>query len=245
MPTSYINIKEFSTNLFSPQKIKPFFPGEVERRSNISYRDIDNSYLRRSHPLIVVNSHLPWHEIHPGTDFIYFLYSNRDLKESLPCNILSNLITNPGSFGQLLKQIDFSQQDDKWFFQLRNCEFSAVKASRAIVPYEARPKFISQHLPSFRSSWILVSKNYEMKTTKSLNLNDLIVVIQLNGNITGHLQPNKICSATCNELDYHLNEGETMIFSSKMWNFSYRAQSKENKNKLIITFIQEIHLYSK
>lgn len=213
---------------------------DIEMRTNMSYVDIEKQYLRRNHPLIIGNSHLPWHEMHSGFDFIEFLYSDRNLKESRPCNIITNSLISPRTLGQLLKQIDLIADNEKWFFQLRNCEFDAIKASRAIIPIEARPQFLSQHLPPFRSSWILASQNYEMKANRPLNLRHLVVVLQLSGTITGHLQPNEVCLSNCIDLEYQLNEGESMIFSSDMWSFSYRALNEENYDRIISTLIQEI-----
>lgn len=213
---------------------------KIDRRENISFVELERGFLRRSIPLIVTNSHLPWRQMIPGMDFIEFLNSLPDLKASKPCNVLSNLLSNPRSAEQLLKQLEYLQQDEKWFFHFRNCDFDAIKASRAIIPFEARPQYLSQHLPPFRSSWILASRNYDMKAAKRLNLRRLAVVVQLSGELTGTLGPHEVCAESCNELRYHLAEGEALIFSSEMWSFSYRSHNEAEENYLIATLIQEI-----
>lgn len=206
-------------------------------------------YISRDIPVIITDSHGEWpNNMDVNMDFIEYLQTLPDLLHSKPCNIGTNLMQihdkNP-KLNHLLKQmqkisVKSPASQKEWFLHFRNCEFAAVKASRAIFPLKNRPYFLSTHLPPFHSSWLLLSKNYEIPAEKRLLVKDLVFVFQLSGRITGRLTVQKPCIDLCSDLKYQLNEGETLIFNAQMWNFYFH--NILSQTKLTITFIQEIQL---
>lgn len=163
--------------------------------------------------------------------------------DSIPCNAVSNLfqthIQSPKLRG-LFRQIDLNVTPE-WFIHFRSCDFDAVKATRLIFPYKHRPKFISPHLPPYRSSWILLSQNYGMPSTKRLILKDTVFVLQLSGRIVGELKIRSDCRGICLDQEFELNAGEALVLNARMWDFYYRSMSDSDTN-LSVTFIEEIEV---
>lgn len=214
-------------------KLSPFV-AQIERVPSISFEKLQSKFLRRHRPVIVSNSHREWSTMHESIDFMDFLASNNDLKSSRPCNFKSNFLRKAKSVSQIFQRID--ELDDDWFTHFCNCDFDAVKASRSIIPIEYRPQYLSNHLPPFQSSWILMSQNYTMKKSKRIDARNLVVALQLAGEISGYLQVEEYCQSDCNDHDFTLKPGEAIVFSAELWNFFYRTNSNEN----IFTFILEI-----
>lgn len=78
-----------------------------------------------------------------------------------------------------------------------------------------------------------------MTTEKRLPVKDLVIVLQLNGQMSGRLTVQMDCKDLCSDQLFELNAGEALVFNAQMWNFYYRnIYSHAN---LTITFIQEIH----
>lgn len=173
-------------------------------------------------------------------DFIEYLNDLPQLRDSIPCNVATNLLqirNKSPNLRQLLRQT--ALLNSPWFLHFRNCEFGAVKASRGVFPLSNRPYFLSSHFPPFHSSWFLLSKQFEMASEKQLPVNDLVLVFQLSGHLSGTLTPQN-CNEICAHLKFELNEGETLLFNAQMWNFYYRNTINSQTN-LTIIFIEEIH----
>lgn len=223
------------------------FPVEIDRIFNATYGNLNTIYLSREIPVIIGDSHGAWpNSMDVDVDFIEFLQTLPDLLHSTPCNIGSNLLKirdKRPKLKQFLNQIRKieSNADEEWFLHFRNCEFAAIKASRAIFPVKNRPYFLSTHLPPFHSSWILLSNHYDVPAEKRLLVKDLVLVYQLSGQITGRLTVQKpSCTDLCSDQKFQLNEGDTLIFNAQMWNFYYLYI--QSQTKLTVTFIQEIQM---
>lgn len=192
--------------------------------------------------MIINDSHDIWpNQPDVPDDFIEFLLSSPSLKYSTPCNVGTNLLQirdDTPKLQYLLRQTR-KMESKGWFLYFRNCEFEAVKASRATFSLKNRPYFISAHLPPFHTSWILLSKQFEMSVEKRVPVKDLVIVLQLNGQILGRLAAQSNCKEFCSDQEYELNAGEALVFNSKMWKFYYRNINLQSN--LTITFIQEIH----
>lgn len=231
-------------NFFSESKSLFFsrFPESIDRISDATFGLLQDVYLSREHPVIISDSHDVWpNQPTVPDDFIAFLLSSPGLKYSTPCNVGTNLVQirdDTPKLQYLLRQSG-KMESKGWFLHFRNCDFEAVKASRATFPLINRPYFISAHLPPFHTSWILLSKQYEMPVEKRLPVKDLVIVLQLNGQILGRLTAQRHCAGLCSDQEFELNAGEALVFNAKMWNFYYRNINLQSN--LTITFIQEIH----
>lgn len=214
----------------------------IDRISNTSFGNLHDIYLVRDHPVIVSDSH---NADDVPEDFVEFLQSFPQLKYSMPCNIATNLLQirnrqpNLKNIFQQTKRIGTKE----WFLHFRNCEFEAVKASRGVFPHKYRPYFLSNHLPPFYSSWVLISKQYKIMDEMRLLLKDLVFVFQLKGKLTGRLFVQEQCKFFCDNQDFQLNAGETLIFNAEMWDFYYHNNNSQlHAESLAVTFIQEIRV---
>lgn len=210
----------------------------IDEISNTSFGNLHAAYLVRDHPVIINDSH---DEDNIPKDFVEFLQTLPRLKFTIPCNAVTNLLqirTEQPNLNRLLEQAKRIETKD-WFLHFRNCEFDAVKASRAIFPYKHRPYYMSNHLPPFHSSWILLSNQYNILNEKRLPVKDLVFVFQLNGKLIGRLVVRKECTSLCTNLDFQLNAGQALIFNAEMWDLTYQDITSNSKS-LAVTFIQEI-----
>ncbi|XP_055299919.1 uncharacterized protein LOC129567275 [Sitodiplosis mosellana] len=214
----------------------------IDRVSDATFGLLQDVYLSRDHPVIINDSHGIWpNQPDVLEDFIEFLLSSPNLKYSTPCNIGTNLVQirdDSPKLQYLLRQTG-KVESKGWFLHFRNCDFEAVKASRATFSLKNRPYFISSHLPPFHTSWIILSKHYGMPIEKRLPVKDLVIVLQLNGQISGRLTTLRHCKDFCLDHNFELNAGEALVFNAQMWNFYYR--NIDLQANLTITFIQEIH----
>lgn len=233
------------------------FSDRIDRISNTSYAHLHHMYLSRDHPVIITDTQNVWHQpvagkeskdqegsqnenVDQNGDFIEFLLSKPKLSQSIPCNIATNLLqlrNGRPKLRSLLRQIP-RLAETGWFLHFRNCEFEAVKASRVIFPHQNRPYFIPSHLPPFHSSWLILSKNYQMPFEKQLPLTDLVVVHQLSGEISGRLIMPRGCGDICSNLEFKLSAGEALMFNAQMWQLYYSSTNLHSN--LTITFIREI-----
>lgn len=225
----------------------------IDRQSNISFGRLQSNYIWRNHPVIISESHPNWLDIHDGIDFIAFIKTLPDLMTSEPCNVASNLLAKSEKLQKIIRQTERLESQEKWFFHFRNCQFKSVKASRVIIPYNRRPSYLPSHLPPFRSSWILVSHQYEIAsksgtafefeigTMKQLNVRDLVMVMQLQGEIYGRLAVNTVCTDHCIDHTFRLTAGQSIVFVAHFWSFYYQpiAVTDDVEHHLAITFIIE------
>lgn len=180
---------------------------------------------------------------HVPEDFIAFLKALPHLRTSIPCNTVTNLLQIRNEQLNLNRLLDQTKKvgTKEWFLHFRNCEFDAVKGSRAIFPQKYNPYFMSNHLPPFHSSWILISNQSQLLNEKRLPVKDLVFVFQLKGELAGRLIVQKKCTFSCANQHFRLNAGEALIFNAEMWDFFYHNTSSEsNSESLAVTFIQEI-----
>lgn len=214
----------------------------IDRISNTSFGNLYSIYLIRDHPVIVTDSHKV--DFIPA-NFVEYLQTLPQLRHSIPCNIVTNLLQIRNEYPNLkhlfeqIKTIGMKE----WFLHFRNCEFQAVKESRGIFPHKYRPYYMSNHLPPFHSSWILISNQHNLFNEIHLPVKDFVFVFQLRGKLIGRLLVQKKCEFLCASHDFQLNAGEALIFNAEMWDFYYNKNISEPHSKsLEITFIQEIRV---
>lgn len=173
--------------------------------------------MERSYPVIITDSHNP---ISP-TDFYHLIFNKSfDFLKSVPCDVSSNLMLN--KFFDidiaLRKAWNLHHTSDKWFLQLRNCQFKAVKSARNFIK---RPYYYPVHLEPYYSSWILMSHNYSHKQQQEIYVQGLIIVQQLWGSMDLSLNAKEPCT-NCPIVNVHLKEGESLIFSTDLWMLNYK-----------------------
>lgn len=170
------------------------------------------------------------------SDLYHFIFNKSiDFLKSKPCDVSTNLIFNKFFDIEiaLRKAWILNHTSDKWFLQLRNCRFKAVKSSRNFIK---RPYYYPVHLEPYYSSWLIISHNYSHKNQQEIFLQGLIIVQQLWGSLYLTLNAKEPCS-NCPVINMHLKEGESLIFSTDLWILSYKFVNEHSVN---IATIMEI-----
>ncbi|XP_023292011.2 uncharacterized protein LOC111675475 [Lucilia cuprina] len=204
--------------------------------ANTSFAFLESSYLERSYPVIVTDSHQPM----SPTDIYHLIFNKSfDFLRSTPCDVATNLMLNKFFDIEiaLKKAWNLNHSTDKWFLQLRNCQFKAVKSARNFIK---RPYYYPVHLEPYYSSWILMSHNYRNNQQQQIYLQGLIIVQQLWGDLDLSLQAKEPC-LKCPVINVHLREGESLIFSTDLWIFSYSFVNDPSES---IATIMEIVWYN-
>lgn len=210
----------------------------VAQIANTTFTHLEDNFLLRTHPVIIDDSHQSWAELNRGS-FLEYTSLLTQLMESTPCNVLTNLMSRP--FLSINPLLELAMTTNNWFLHFRNCEFSAVKDSRAIID---RPYYLSPHLNTFYASWILVSSNYTMSEMKMLDLRGVILVLQLNGHTKMLLEPKQMCAGVCKSFEIMLAAGKALLFPSDFWNFSYKPMESTNPDEILsVTFVEEIEWF--
>lgn len=189
-------------------------------------------YLFRGLPVIIPDSVNPWNPL----DFIENLLRSEKLLESQPCELQSNLLL--GKYSNLEESLQLSMKEsevnESVFLHFQNCELDAVKGTRFIIAQ--RPTFFPSHMEPAESSWILISKNYK-SNDKRLYLNGLILVMQLTGKLDFILVPRRDCLESCDEHAITLDSGESLVFTTDLWNLVYYPSDGE----MSVTVITETY----
>lgn len=125
---------------------------------------------------------------------------------------------------------------DGWFIHFRNCDFSSVKASRAL---EEQPSFLTSQPKPFSSSWIIISNSYNVTKPKKLLVKHLVVAKQIVGSIDVFIVPKSDCKENCKELFVQLDAGYTIVFSAEYWDFLYLPSGQGEA----VTLLREYELH--
>lgn len=208
-----------------------FFADSIQRTWNTDYTFINEEFLERGLPVILINSHPPW----PEDNFTQHLLTLEPLMESSPCEMSSNLIVRRlANLHELIERVQ-KVDEQSWFIHFRNCDFPAVKASRLIA---SRPGFFSPHLEPAYSSWVLMSRNYDYPAPKDLTLEGIVLVRQLLGRGVFRLSSRGKCLEECGKYTVNVKSGEALLFTTDLWDFSYYTSESSIKS---VTFITETH----
>lgn len=207
---------------------------EIHHDWDISYSDLKSTYLNRGHPVVL--------EEHPLTsrhsslyDYMESVKNLTHLINSNPCNLQTSLVTG-SHFTSLNALFELTTKTfDGWFLHFRNCDFDAVKASRAL---EEQPYFLASHLKPFSSSWILMSNSYKVIKPKKLLVKHLVVVKQIIGSIDVLIAPKTSCKDSCKDFLLQLAAGYTIVFSGELWDFFYIPSGLGDA----VTFLREYEL---
>uniref|UniRef100_A0A336K1B6 CSON006020 protein n=1 Tax=Culicoides sonorensis TaxID=179676 RepID=A0A336K1B6_CULSO len=208
---------------------------KITRISNTTYSYLHDKFLLRGHPTIISDSHETWNE---SENFASYLLSLPGLTYSDPCELQTNLMLFKSSNLKTLLQLtadNIESDSDHWFIHFRNCDFEAVKASRAFIP---KLYFYSPHLEPPYTSWLLMSQNYIHDRPKELSLLNMVIIEQLLGTLQITLEAKDLCLDVCGSHFIQINAGESLVFMSKLWKFKYVPSD----NSLSVTVVTETHL---
>lgn len=114
--------------------------------------------------------------------------------------------------------------------------FFQLKSSRLMMP---KPYFYPTNLQAPYTTWVLLSQKYK-NYKNDLKLFGLIIVTQMKGSIRVTLKVNESCQTFCQNVNINLFAGESLVFFSSLWTFSYEYKEDENYS---VTFITETDLY--
>lgn len=212
-----------------------YLPEHVARISaDTSSIMIERKYLKRHRPIII--EPIIYHTTSiDSKNFIDRFMLILDTLDAGYCNIQSNYFAkNTANLHELMASINNTDETDGFFIHFRNCNFNSVKASRI---FWKKPNYLLLHLSPFYSSWILISKNYQFKRAKYLDVQGMILVNQISGKLEISLQPRKPCDVDCVDMQIQLTANEVLMFIADLWEFSYNPI--DNDVEKSITFITE------
>ncbi|KAI5642565.1 hypothetical protein NE865_05332 [Phthorimaea operculella] len=205
----------------------------VVRVTDTSYHEVFNHHLLRGAPVIVTDANHEWAGAAPGSGQrsalnLTNLINNDDrLRVSVPCRILTNIRIGrqPMDLEEIVTRIT-DTNIPSWFVHFQNCDIRAVKSFRILAP---RPYFLSPHIPPSHFNWLLLSKNYDTVRYKYLELDvGLIIMSQLRGKTSIMLKPRAPCEMDCSNINFELNEGETLVLGNSLWEFEYLPGKGDN-----------------
>lgn len=171
-----------------------------------------------------------------------FVESIEPLILSRPCNVQTNLIfgihsskKSKNTMADLYDMLLNVHKNDSWFLHFRNCEHKTIKITRLLF---GKPYFYPAHLEMPYTTWIIMSNNYRKISPRDLNLDGLIVVMQLKGSIRVTLRAKAKCDQICSELVAVIHEGESLVYSTKLWMTEYMPT---NTTDTSISFVTETY----
>lgn len=97
-----------------------------------------------------------------------------------------------------------------------------------------KPYFYPRILQAPVSSWLLLSQNYE-NYQNELKLHGLIIVTQMQSSIRIVLKAKEVCRQLCDDLSLDLFAGESLVFPSSLWTFSYEFNAGKDFSATFIT----------
>jgi hypothetical protein len=100
------------------------------------------------------------------------------------------------------------------------------------------PAYYPRHLESPYSTWLVMSNNYDSKNYIDLQTYGMVIVRQVKDNLSINLRAKDPCYKYCGEHYYVLKEGESLVFLTDLWIFSYKPSKINNDS---ITFISETY----
>lgn len=217
----------------SAVSIKIPFTGNIGRVSETNYNEVFNHHLLRGAPVIVTDAYHDLSVSRTDVNLTSLISGDDRLRYSVPCRILTNIRIGrqPMDLEEIVSRIT-NTNIPNWFVHFQNCDIRAVKSFRVLAP---RPYFLSPHIPPSHFNWLLVSNNYDTHRYKYLELDvGLIIMSQLRGKNLVRLNPRAPCEEDCATLSFELNEGETLVLGTSLWELEY-LPGKTGGNLAMIT----------
>lgn len=228
-----INTHEFKTYSYDHIILYSFLDF-IPTVSNVTFSTLETFYLESGLPVVIIDSHTPI----TGDELFYTIFhkSSSSFLQSSHCDISSNVIIKKFFNTELVLRKAWRLLDtsEKWFIQFHICQASAVRTSRLFMK---KPYYYPVHLEPYYSSWLIMSNNFSHRQYQEISVQGLIIVQQLSGTNNLRLKPKRPCDENCPLINVQLKEGEALVFSSDLWEISYK-QIKSHQAS--ITTIMEI-----
>lgn len=225
--------------------------GFVPVHANLTYERLFSDGLMSNTPIIVADGIAePWDEhIRYGGVWSEFITDVEALLLNNPCDFQTNLlfrapIAKPSALARMVELLapaadtalsDVNKTGNGWFVQFRNCAKRAVKRTRIMF---RKPYFYPAHWESPFTSWLLLSSQYRAPLGISPNMAGLVIVSQLRSQLNVTLSPRHACEHRCQMQRILLQEQQSLLFSTTLWNFVY---SPSALNRTSVTFITETY----
>ncbi|XP_050088362.1 uncharacterized protein LOC126572776 [Anopheles aquasalis] len=222
--------------------------GSMPVHANLTYERLYSHGLMSNTPIIVADGVAePWHEhIRYGGVWSRFMTDVEDLLLNNPCDFQTNLlfrapIAKPSAVARMVELLEpdvvsnGNEKENGWFVQFRNCAKPTVKRTRLMF---RKPYFYPAHWESPFTSWLLLSSQYRAPLNIAPNMAGLVIVSQLRSQLNVTLSPRHECAHRCQTQRILLQEQQTLLFSTTLWNFVY---SPSQLNRTSVTFITETY----
>ncbi|XP_049537514.1 uncharacterized protein LOC125952217 [Anopheles darlingi] len=225
--------------------------GLIPVHANLTYEQLFSHSLMSNTPIIVADGIAEaWDEhIRYGGVWSRFMTDVEHLLLNNPCDFQTNLlfrapIAKPSALARMVELLEpdkdadtlnGNKRENGWFVQFRNCAKRTVKRTRIMF---RKPYFYPGHWESPFTSWLLLSNQYRTPLDFSPNMVGLVIVSQLRSQLNVTLSPISECGYRCQTQRILLQEQQTLLFSTTLWNFAY---SPSQLNQTSVTFITETY----
>ncbi|XP_035217349.1 uncharacterized protein LOC118190703, partial [Stegodyphus dumicola] len=190
---------------------------QIDYVNGTSSEEISHLYIQRNIPVIVRDAMLDWPVMKDSFTILNLTEGFLQMKEDV-CMFQTNLRVD--NHRKVFKKL-LNEDLQKWYAHWENCQKANQKFLRK---FYARPYFIPSVVQMTESNWILMSSNYigrKFKNIDALPSITIMWVAQVRGYNSIRLEPKKPCHKICNILEDTVEEGEIVLFSPAVWNFSY------------------------
>ncbi|XP_069114995.1 uncharacterized protein [Argopecten irradians] len=183
----------------------------IERVSDLDSVYFAEHYLKKDVPVIVEDGQKNWPQQNLTISQIQELYKEHPvLKQNNVCNMSTSLQEDQAyNHRKVLNSI--KEQD--FYLQWENCNSRAGKAFRS--EFYRRPYFMPQMVEVETSNWLFLSRGRSAPEAEPILVpihKQMLVLIQLKGEVEVHIIPDKLCEAQCKPLTAVLAKGQICKF---------------------------------
>lgn len=188
--------------------------------------DFEKRFLSVSEPVILT-----------GFDFEQNIYdrlvSDTDYLAGIPCDVQTNLSVDiyRTPIAWFLKNAELF---NNWMLYFRNCAAEDIKFARSV--FSNIDILRTNNVLRTHSNWILLNKDFAPLKSIPIDPKNLVIVSQILGQSFIKLTPKPTCD-NCNSLPAVLSHGQSLIFSSNLWDMEIGGNSKN----LGMAFAEEIN----
>ncbi|XP_060062680.1 uncharacterized protein LOC132543216 [Ylistrum balloti] len=184
----------------------------IERASNLDSVYFGEVYLKKDVPVIVEDGLKGWPENNITIAKIKELYEeNKVMAQHSVCNMTSSITVKKDKYHPIHRKVLDEMRNQKFFLQWENCQPKAGKMFRS--EFYRRPYFMPQMVEVDTSNWLLMSRGKPKSEAQPVLIpihKQLLILIQLKGEVEVHIVPDKLCETQCKSLTAVVAEGQIL-----------------------------------
>ncbi|OWF50370.1 uncharacterized protein LOC110450436 [Mizuhopecten yessoensis] len=185
----------------------------IERVSDLDSVYFAEEYLKKDVPVIVEDGLKGWPEQNITVAKIKELYEqHKIMMQHSVCNLTTSITGKKDKQSPNHRRVFAEIRNQDFFLQWENCHPKAGKAFRS--EFYRRPYFMPQMVEVDTSNWLLMSHGKPKFEAEPLLVpihKQLLILIQLKGEVMVHVVPDKLCETQCKPVTSVLSEGQILL----------------------------------